>query len=101
MPRESRRSDAIVTVAVTDELKSSFESAAAAIDRSADDVLRDFMHAFVSRRSADDAEYDAWFRAQVQAAIDDPGPTVPHEEVMRETRALLDRLAAEAAGRAG
>lgn len=27
------------------------------------------------------AEYDAWFRAKVQAALDDPRPAVPHEQV--------------------
>ena len=101
MPRQNtRRSESIVTVPVPADLKDSFESAAAAVDRSADDVLRDFMRAFVRERSTAAAEHDAWFRAQVQAAIDDPGPSVPHEEVVRETRALLDRLAAEAAGRA-
>lgn len=27
------------------------------------------------------AEHDAWFRAKVQEALDDPRPGVPHEEV--------------------
>ena len=27
------------------------------------------------------AEYDAWFRAKVQEALDDPRPAVPHSEV--------------------
>lgn len=101
MPRQStRRNDAIVTLAVPAELKGSFESAAAAVDRSADEVLRDFMRTFVRERAAAAAEHDAWFRAQVQAALDDPSPSIPHEEVVKATRALLDRLAAEAAGRA-
>ncbi len=30
---------------------------------------------------AESASYDAWFRAQVQAAIDDPRASIPHEEV--------------------
>jgi DNA-damage-inducible protein J len=29
----------------------------------------------------DAAEHDAWFRAKVQEALDDPRPPVPHEEV--------------------
>ena len=29
----------------------------------------------------DAAAYDAWFRAKVQEALDDPRPAVPHEEV--------------------
>ena len=27
------------------------------------------------------AEHDAWFRAKVQEALDDPRPGIPHEEV--------------------
>jgi DNA-damage-inducible protein J len=27
------------------------------------------------------AEHDAWFRAMVQQALDDPRPAIPHEEV--------------------
>ncbi len=30
------------------------------------------------------AAYDKWFRAQVQAAIDDPRPSIPHEQVKAE-----------------
>jgi hypothetical protein len=30
------------------------------------------------------AEYDDWLRAEVQAAIDDPRPSVPNDEVERE-----------------
>ncbi|MGH9610335.1 MAG: type II toxin-antitoxin system RelB/DinJ family antitoxin [Bryobacteraceae bacterium] len=30
---------------------------------------------------ANDAAHDAWFRAKVQEALDDPGPAIPHEEV--------------------
>lgn len=34
--------------------------------------------------------YDDWFRRKVQEALDDPGPLVPHEQVMSEMRALVD-----------
>lgn len=30
------------------------------------------------------AAYDKWFRAQVQASIDDPRPDIPHEQVTSE-----------------
>ena len=30
------------------------------------------------------AAYDKWFRAQLQASIDDPRPSIPHEQVMVE-----------------
>ena len=36
--------------------------------------------------------HDRWFRAQVQASMDDPRPGVPHDQVMAE----MDQLIAEA-----
>jgi len=39
------------------------------------------------------AEYDAWFRAKVQEALDDPRPGIPHEQV--ETYLAQRRAAAE------
>jgi hypothetical protein len=36
------------------------------------------------------ASYDLWFRAKVQASIDDPRPSIPHDEVMAEMRALIE-----------
>jgi hypothetical protein len=36
------------------------------------------------------ASYDRWFRAKVQAAIDDPRPSIPHDQVMAEMRALIE-----------
>ena len=34
--------------------------------------------------------YDLWFRAKVQEALDDPRPAIPHEDVMREMRTLIE-----------
>jgi DNA-damage-inducible protein J len=31
--------------------------------------------------AADPAAYDAWFRAKVQEALDDPRPALPHDKV--------------------
>lgn len=45
------------------------------------------------RRAHEAAEHDRWFRDQVQAALDDPRPGIPHGEVMADLSALLDRLA--------
>lgn len=39
--------------------------------------------------SEDAAAYDRWFRAQVQGAIDDPRPSIPHDQVMAEMRAII------------
>lgn len=44
--------------------------------------------------SQDPVEYDKWFRAKIQAAIDDPSPSIPHDQVMAEMRALIARKAA-------
>lgn len=40
-------------------------------------------------RGSDDPAYDAWLRAQVQEALDDPSPSVPHEEAIRQIRAAI------------
>jgi len=36
------------------------------------------------------ANYDRWFRAKVQASLDDPRPNIPHDQVMAEMRALIE-----------
>lgn len=43
----------------------------------------------------DDTAHNAWFAAQVQAAIDDPRPSIPHHVVMAEAQALIDKKRAE------
>lgn len=40
--------------------------------------------------ATDPDAYDAWFRAKVQEALADPLPAKPHDQVMREARALID-----------
>lgn len=34
--------------------------------------------------------YDRWFRAKVQASIDDPRPSIPHDEAMAEVERMLE-----------
>ncbi|WP_085605124.1 MULTISPECIES: stability determinant [unclassified Pseudomonas] len=42
--------------------------------------------------SEEEAEsYDRWFRAEVQDALDDPSPGIPHDEAM----AMLDQMLEE------
>ncbi|WP_223594855.1 antitoxin [Pseudomonas sp. A-R-19] len=36
------------------------------------------------------ASHDRWFRAKVQASIDDPRPNVPHNRMMEDMRALIE-----------
>ncbi len=40
--------------------------------------------------TAGSASYDAWFRAKVQEALDDPSEGIPHEVVMDEVQALIN-----------
>ena len=42
---------------------------------------------FETQEQAD--SYDRWFRTQVQAAIDDPRPSVPHDEAMARIRRTI------------
>lgn len=35
------------------------------------------------------ASYDRWFRAKVQASLDDPRPAIPHDQVMAEMDAII------------
>jgi len=41
--------------------------------------------------TTDPQAHDAWFRAKVQEALVDTRPGVPHQQVMDETQALIDR----------
>jgi predicted transcriptional regulator len=71
------------TFRVDGELKQAFTKAARANDRPGSQLLRDFMRDYVER-----AEYDAWFRAEVEQSLreaEDPNAEwIPHEEVMRK-----------------
>jgi DNA-damage-inducible protein J len=50
---------------------------------------------------SDAAAHDAWFRAMVQEALDDPRPGIPHAQVKAKfaakRAAVADRLAGETA----
>jgi hypothetical protein len=77
MPKE-----AVFTLKLESELRDAFLKEAQAIDQPASQLIREFMRGFVrSQREA--REHDAWFRAEVQKALDDPRPAIPHEEVRR------------------
>ena len=43
---------------------------------------------FETQEQAD--SYDKWFRAKVQASIDDPRPRTPHDQVMAELDAIIE-----------
>jgi DNA-damage-inducible protein J len=41
--------------------------------------------------TADPEAYDAWFRAKVHEALADKRPAIPHQQVMDEAQALINR----------
>ena len=42
--------------------------------------------------STEEAEaYDAWFRAKVERSLANPGPGIPHDEVMARVKAVIDK----------
>ena len=43
---------------------------------------------FETQEQAD--SYDRWFRDRVQASLDDSRPSIPHDDVIAEMRALLE-----------
>jgi hypothetical protein len=44
----------------------------------------------------EEAAYNEWFRKKVEESIADPRPPVPHDEVMAEMRAIIDKAKARA-----
>ena len=42
--------------------------------------------------STEEAEaYDVWFRAKVERSLANPGPGIPHDEVMARVKAVIDK----------
>lgn len=78
-------SEATFTFRVDEALKSEFSTAAKSRDRTAAQLLRDFMRDFV-RQQQEAVEYDAWFRRQVQIGLDsaNAGDLVSAEQVEAE-----------------
>jgi len=44
-----------------------------------------------SATSEDAAAYDVWFRAKVERAIASNAPSIPHDIVMAEMQAIIER----------
>ena len=91
MPKES-----VFTVKLETALRDEFMAEAAAAHRPASQIVRDFMRDFI-RHQREARDHDAWFRGKVEEAMNRPGFSAPHEPFMDETRALIDRIAADKA----
>lgn len=101
MPKE-----AVFTLKLEPELRDQFMAEAAASDRPASQLVREFMRDFV-RRQREARDHDTWFRAEVSQGLseaEDPEiKRIPHEEVVgkwRQQRAALVKRASRRA-RAG
>lgn len=44
----------------------------------------------ISQSMEDHSSYEQWFQTKVQEALNDPRPGIPHEEVMREMKVLIE-----------
>jgi predicted transcriptional regulator len=77
--------EATFTFRVDEKLKDEFSNAAKDKDRTAAQLLRDFMRDFV-RQQKEAADYDTWFRGQVQAGPGsaNAGRLIPSDEVEAE-----------------
>lgn len=84
--------EATFTFRVEDELKNAFAATAKAQDRTAAQLMRDYMRDYVKTHQAE-TDYDVWFRKQVQEGLDqaDRGETIPHEEIEAEFAALREK----------
>lgn len=93
--------EATFTFRVDDELKTEFSDAAKAHDRTGAQLLRGFMRDYV-RQQQEAAEYDVWFRRQVQIGLDsaNAGRLVSNDEVEAEASAWRDEMRRKLAGQA-
>lgn len=83
-------------VRVDDQLKAQATDALAGVGLTLSDAVRILLTRVAAEGglpaglTTDPDAYDAWFRAKVQKALADPRPTIPHDQVMQEARALID-----------
>ena len=83
-------------VRVDDQLKAQASDALAGVGLTLSDAVRILLTRVAAEGglpaglTADPDAYDAWFRAKVQEALDDPSPTTPHAKSMQDAQALID-----------
>jgi DNA-damage-inducible protein J len=83
-------------VRVDDQLKAQASDALAGVGLTLSDAVRILLTRVAAEGglpaglTADPDAYDAWFRAKVQEALDDPRPTTLHAKAMQDAQALID-----------
>ena len=84
-------------VRIDDDLKAEATEKLANVGLTVSDAVRILLTRVVKEGglpaglTTDPKAYDAWFRAKVQEALDDTRPAVPHQQVMDEAQAVIDR----------
>jgi predicted transcriptional regulator len=83
------------TFRVDEDLKKQFAEIAKSKDRTAAQLMREFIRDSIARQQ-EEAEYDAWYRAKVQQGLDDAAAGRVHsdEEVKAYFAKLRDELRA-------
>lgn len=82
--------NALVQVRIDPEIRDRASAVLARSGLTASDAVRILLTRIANENAVPDSlivtdpEYDAWFRAKVQEAIDDPSPRIPHEEIKAE-----------------
>lgn len=92
-------SEATFTFRVDDALKQEFTQAAKSRDRSAAQLLREYMRDFV-RQQQEAARHDEWFRREVQAGLDaaNAGEVIAAEDVEAEAAAWRSEMRRKLSG---
>lgn len=86
----------MIHVRVDDTLKTQASDALAGVGLTVSDAVRILLTRVAAEGgmpaglTTDPDAYDAWFRAKVLDALEDPRSSTPHDQVMREARALID-----------
>ncbi|WZB69095.1 type II toxin-antitoxin system RelB/DinJ family antitoxin [Achromobacter xylosoxidans] len=84
-------------IRVDDKLKADAAEKLAGVGLTVSDAVRILLTRVVKEGAlpagltVDPEAYDAWFRAKVQEALADTRAPVPHQQVMDEAQALIDR----------
>lgn len=86
----------MIHVRVDDQLKAKATDALSGVGLTLSDAVRILLTRVAAEGglpaglTAHPDAYDAWFRAKVQDALADAAPAKPHDQVMRDARALID-----------
>jgi DNA-damage-inducible protein J len=83
-------------VRVDDQLKAQAADALSGVGLTLSDAVRILLTRVAAEGglpaglTTDPDAYDAWFRAKVQEALDDPRPAITHAQAMRDVQERID-----------